>query len=254
VSAGTTNSASADMGSENASSANTGSAITGSANTGSASTGNANIGSAYTGITNTGSANTGNANTGSANTGNANTGSANTDGANTGSAITGSAITGSANTGSTYMGSTHTGSANTGSANTGSAIAVANTITHVGMVTEQGNNSMNKANFFTYTYSNLNITDLNRVIPGDISNASLMALSPKIHVKTALQFVAQRSSPDTRRFLHDYIMQMYPEANLSIGNAKALYNIGKTSFINMRFAFKKTIVGLAQSYISNHER
>jgi hypothetical protein len=81
-----------------------------------------------------------------------------------------------------------------------------------------------------------------------------MALSPKIHTKTALQFVAQRSSPATWKFLHGYIMQICPTANLSLGNAKALYNIGKTSFVNMRFAFKKTIIGLAQGYISNHER
>ena len=81
-----------------------------------------------------------------------------------------------------------------------------------------------------------------------------MALSPRMHVKTALQFITQRSSGATQKFLHDYIVQMHPEANLSVGNAKALYNIGKTSFVNMRFTFKKTIVGLARSYISNHER
>jgi hypothetical protein len=81
-----------------------------------------------------------------------------------------------------------------------------------------------------------------------------MALSPRMHVKTALYFVAQRSSCATRKFLHDYIQQIHPGANLSVGNAKALYNIGKASFTNMQFTFKKTVVGLARTYISNHER
>jgi hypothetical protein len=47
---------------------------------------------------------------------------------------------------------------------------------------------------------------------------------------------------------------MHPSANPSFGNARALYIIGKTSFMNMRYIFKKSIMTLAQAYIANHER
>ena len=91
-------------------------------------------------------------------------------------------------------------------------------------------------------------------IPGDISDASFKALSPQLHIKTALQFISQHASNTTHKFLRDFIMQKHPGANLSVGNAKALYSIGKTSFVNMRFTFKKAIIRLAQAYISNNER
>jgi hypothetical protein len=89
---------------------------------------------------------------------------------------------------------------------------------------------------------------------GDISIQSLASLTTQMHVKTALQFFAQRGPKATRLFLLDLIKNMHPLANPSFGNARALYIIGKTSITNMRYTFKKTITSLAQAYIANHER
>jgi hypothetical protein len=68
-------------------------------------------------------------------------------------------------------------------------------------------------------------------IPGDIPTQTFKILSSRLHIKTALQFISQRDSNTTLKFLRDCIMEMYSTANLLVGNAKMLYNIGKTSFV-----------------------
>jgi hypothetical protein len=89
---------------------------------------------------------------------------------------------------------------------------------------------------------------------GDIPNQSLAPLTTKMHIRTALQFFAQREPKATRRFILDLIKEFYPSANPSYGNARALYIIGKTSSVNMRYVFRKNILTLARAYIANHER